>query len=82
MPTIRHVLAGLTILLVSLPASVLLTLLLLPFWRWLEATYDIESVGHSGPAEWCFETMFVACIVALVWLYALTARRAGPSDTQ
>jgi hypothetical protein len=76
-PTIRHVLAGLTILLVSVPASVLFTLLLLPLWRWLEQNFGIESVGHSGPAEWCFGATFVACVVTLGSLYAFRGRFGG-----
>jgi hypothetical protein len=73
-PAIRHILAVLAILLVSVPVSVFLTLLLLPLWRWLEENFGIESVGHSGPAGWCFIATFVASVVALGLLYALRAR--------
>ena len=76
-PTVRHVLAVLTILLISVPASVLFTLLLLPLWRWLEQNFGVESVGHSGPAEWCFGAMFVACVAALGSLYAFRSRFGG-----
>ena len=31
-----------------------LTFLLWPLWPWVEAFTDIESMGHSGPADWCF----------------------------
>jgi hypothetical protein len=71
----RHVAAAFAILLASAPASILLTLLLLPFWRWLEQSQGIESVGHSGPAEWCYAAVFVACVVLLGSLYALRVRR-------
>ena len=47
------------IVLVSLPLSALTTILLFPFWSWLEASTGIESVGHSGPADWCFLSVFV-----------------------
>ena len=73
--TIRHGLTALTVLLVSVPMSVLLTLLLMPLWRWLEERFGIESVGHSGPAEWCFGVTFIACAVALGSLYALRSRQ-------
>src|SRR6266487_6694049 len=76
-PVIRHSVAVVAIVLVSVPASVVLTLLLLPLWRWLEERYGIESVGHSGPAEWCFATMFIVCVVALVSLYAFRGKH-GP----
>ena len=71
---IRKGLAVLATLLVSVPVSAFLTLLLMPLWRWLEANFGIESVGHSGPAAWCFVAMFVACIVALGSLHAFRAR--------
>jgi hypothetical protein len=34
--------------------SVFVTLLFLPLWRWIEERLHVESVGHSGPAGWCF----------------------------
>ena len=71
----RHVAAAFAMLLASAPASILLTLLLLPFWRWLEQSQGVESVGHSGPAEWCYAAVFVACVVLLGSLYALRVRR-------
>jgi hypothetical protein len=71
----RHIGAVFAILLASAPASILLTLLLLPFWRRLEQSQGIESVGHSGPAEWCYAAVFVVCVALLGSLYALRARR-------
>jgi hypothetical protein len=38
----------------ALPVSVVTTFLLSPFWSWLEASTGIESIGHSGPADWCY----------------------------
>ena len=43
---------------IALPLAVLITFVLFPFWSWLEKTWGIESVGHSGPAEWCFIASF------------------------
>lgn len=57
----RAVLAGVALFtsaLVSLP----LTFLLAPFWRWLEAASGIESIGHSGPAAWCYAAVFGLCL--------------------
>lgn len=56
------------VLLVSVPVSIVATLLLLPLWRWLEAISGIESIGHSGPAEWCYLAVF-----ALVGIGSLSA---------
>jgi hypothetical protein len=55
--------------LVSLPLSVALTLAMMPMWRWIEARYQIEAIGHSGPADWCFMAMFLACVVVTGGFY-------------
>jgi hypothetical protein len=47
------------IFLVSAPFSVVATILLLPLWSWVEASFGIESVGHSGPAEWCYAVIYL-----------------------
>ena len=44
---------------VAAPLSIVITILLFPLWSWIEASTGIESVGHSGPAEWCYATVFV-----------------------
>jgi len=72
---LRNLVLLVAVLLTSVPLSVVLTLFLLPFWRWLEATYGIESIGHSGPAEWCYVVTFLACLVTLGWGGILAARR-------
>ncbi|HYC33444.1 MAG TPA: hypothetical protein VEB59_14245 [Gemmatimonadales bacterium] len=46
--------AALWLLALCIPLAAVLTLALLPLWSWLEATRGIESVGHSGPAAWCY----------------------------
>ena len=54
---------------VSLPVSLVSTLILFPLWSWVEATFGIESVGHSGPAEWCYWLTFaVVSAVAVTTL--------------
>lgn len=66
---VRHLVATIAVGLVSLPLSVALTLAMMPVWRWIEARYQIESIGHSGPADWCFMTMFVACVLVTGGFY-------------
>lgn len=51
---IRVLFLGMGVALVSVPVGLILTFLLTPFWTWVEATVGIESIGHSGPAEWCY----------------------------
>jgi phosphotransferase system glucose/maltose/N-acetylglucosamine-specific IIC component len=54
----------------AVPAAFIGTLLLYPLWSWIEATYGIESVGHSGPADWCFMVVYgviLAALLPLLW---------------
>ena len=66
----KRVWLSLGVLLLSLPLGVLLTLLLLQLWRWLEDAAGIEAIGHSGPAAWCYGpaiAVFAVLGLALVW---------------
>lgn len=62
-------LSGLGVALISIPIALLLTLLLVPFWSWLEATTGYESIGHSGPAGWCVLVVYfvVLTIAGVIW---------------
>ena len=79
MAALRYLLLLVAVLLISVPLSVLVTVVLTPFWRWLEATHGIESVGHSGPAEWCFIAVFLICVALLGCTGFLIAKR-GPHE--
>jgi hypothetical protein len=58
--------ALLALLLVGcVPLATVTTLLLLPFWSWVEATFAVEAVGHSGPADWCYWTAYVLWVALL-----------------
>lgn len=69
-------LIALALLVTALVPSAVLTILLLPLWSWVEARFQIESVGHSGPAGWCYVATYAACVV-LLGLAAFAATRAG-----
>ena len=56
--------SGLTV--VAVPVALAVTLLLYPVWSWLERTTGIESVGHSGPAGWCYLAIWVPMAAALL----------------
>lgn len=43
-----------------------LTFLLWPLWSWVEAFSGVESLGHSGPATWCFVVTTAALFLG--WL--------------
>lgn len=77
----RRLLAGLGLLLASGPLGVIVTLALLPMWRWLEESYAIESVGHSGPAAWCYLVSVLGCLLALGSVYGLSVVR-GRAETR
>ena len=60
----------LAVLVACVPLSALLTLAALPLWRWIEARTGIESIGHSGPAGWCWLATLVLCLalaLACLW---------------
>ncbi len=52
-----------------MPVAVVITFFTFPFWRWFEETSGIESIGHSGPAEWCYLLVYfiVIVFVAFIW---------------
>jgi hypothetical protein len=55
---LRTALLALAVLAVCLPIAFIVTILLSPLWSWIEATYGIESIGHSGPSDWCFYVIY------------------------
>ena len=67
------------VLLVCLPLSLIVTFIAMPLWTWLESSYSIESVGHSGPAEWCYVVVYMVLnllVFATLWYRWRTAKRA------
>lgn len=58
------------------PVALVGTILLTPLWRAVESKLRIESIGHSGPAGWCFVATYIA--VALLMFFALTRVRRSP----
>ena len=66
----KSLIVALVLALAAIPAAFITTLLLYPLWSWIEATYGLESVGHSGPADWCFMLVygvFLAVLLPLLW---------------
>jgi hypothetical protein len=61
--SVKKILIFSIICLVALPAAAVATVLLTPLWRWLEAATGIESIGHSGPSEWCFIAVYLLILV-------------------
>ncbi len=57
----KHGLLALASLVLGAISGVLGALLTWRFWGWFENATGIESLGHSGPADWVFVLMFVLC---------------------
>ncbi len=67
------------LLIVSLPAAIIITFVLSPLWSWIEATYGIESIGHSGPSDWCFVLVY-SLLCAIMLGASLALRRRLSAD--
>lgn len=74
---IRNVMIGLAFTLAAMPIAVVVTIAALPFWSWLEKATAIESIGHSGPAEWCYIATYIVVAACGALLCFLKRRRAG-----
>lgn len=73
-PVLRTSLGLLAVLAIAAPLSIMATILLFPLWSWLEAATGIEAVGHSGPAEWCYVTVFFVIATSGVLIVLLRQR--------
>jgi len=67
---IKLVVIILVLFITCIPLAFIITVISSPIWLWIEKTFSIESVGHSGPAEWCYLTVYLFLISAsgLIWL--------------
>ena len=64
------------IVLVGLPITFAATFALLPFWSMIERRFGIESVGHSGPSDWCFLVVF-GVYLSLATMVVIGRRRSA-----
>jgi len=79
-PQAKNTVVLATLVFLGIPLSYLLTLLLFPFWTYLEAKTGIESAGHSGPAAWCFLLVFAFMLIACVLGVVRAVRRESSGD--
>ena len=74
--SIKIVLTVVAVTFIAALLALVLTFLLLPLWSWIESTYSIESVGHSGPAGWCFGAVWgILVLASLPWVHGSWRRR-------
>lgn len=52
------------IIVLDVPVAFVLTMMLVPWWSAIERRTGIESLGHSGPATWCYSLVY-ACVVVV-----------------
>jgi len=48
---------------VAIPVSVIVTIVFAPVWRWFESITGVESIGHSGPATWCYLLVYTVFLI-------------------
>lgn len=48
---------------ICIPLAFIITVYTNPFWLWFEKIFSIESTGHSGPAEWCYITVYLLLVI-------------------
>ena len=78
----KKVFTALALCLVALPLAAIVTFLLIPLWRWLEATTGVESIGHSGPANWCFVAVYLVILAAAfgIWFFSSGSGPSSPGE--
>ena len=72
----KTLLGIIAVLVIAVPLTLVITFLLYPFWSWLDVIGGIESLGHSGPAAWCYEVVYLVLVSAGV-RYVLRKKLAG-----
>jgi len=73
---LRGVGIALAICLVSAPIAIVVTIALLPLWSWIESMFEIESIGHSGPSEWCYLVCYSIILICASLIWWAIRRRA------
>ena len=68
---------GLLICILALPVAFFITVITFPFWRWFESITEIESFGHSGPAEWCYWLVYGVLILIATFIWWLAQRQSS-----
>lgn len=84
MRLIRPLIVTVMIFMAAAPFAFVAAAVLSPLWSWIEASTGLESMGHSGPATWCYLATWIAlsALGLLVWRAALRGRpaAAGPAS--
>lgn len=76
----KKLLLATTMAVLAMPVAGAIAFLLVPFWRWIEAKYGIESIGHSGPANWCFGAVYGVVLLAAFAIWRWFPARPGAAE--
>jgi hypothetical protein len=77
---VRRLLVFVIVLFMTVPAAIVTTILAMPLFAWIEARFGVEAVGHSGPAEWCYVSVYVTMLAAFtLGSQRLVSRLRSPS---
>jgi hypothetical protein len=63
------VIGALLLAMLLAPVGFATTVLLFPVWRFAEQQFGMESIGHSGPAEWCFLLVYSLTLAVGLFIY-------------
>jgi hypothetical protein len=64
------------VFIIAMPLTLIITFLLYPLWSWLDVIAGIESLSRAGPANWCYEVVYLGLVIAGV-RYVLRKKLAG-----
>jgi hypothetical protein len=70
----KHLLIAVVSLPMGFVAGFIAAFVTWPFWGWFENASGIESLGHSGPADWVLEFLFVLCSAAVFGILEWVSR--------
>ena len=79
MRLIRSLIVVVMILMAAAPFAFVAAAVLSPLWSWIEAATGLESMGHSGPATWCYLATWgaLSALGLLLWRTAARGRSAA-----
>jgi hypothetical protein len=65
---IRRLIVFVIVLLMTVPAAIIMTILAMPFFAWIEARFGVEAVGHSGPLSGATSVCTSRCLRRSPWV--------------
>lgn len=79
MRLIRTFIVAMMIFMAAAPFAFVAAAVLSPLWSWIEAATGLESMGHSGPATWCYLATWgaLSALGLLLWRTAARGRTAA-----